>query len=296
MSSALSIFEQSRLEAAGWVQDGPLLRPAAEALDPLVRSQREAYRAGGGTAQRQRSADPRQAGHYDMALYRDEIAALLAGAGPDTVVADLGCGNGRILEVVLGHPVGHVVALDFNDHDLRDIWASLGDADRRRVTLLCASLTSPPPTAGVADVVLAVEATPGLPDRGAFFAAAAQWLRPGGRLMLVEPSRTGYFVHALLNRNWDLIRQLTTGRYEQAYGDGSMCMHFADDASLPDLAREHGLALERERSVPAEMAVLLHALKDADALEATMDVVAAVAADLPLRIPRSHLQIYRKTA
>jgi SAM-dependent methyltransferase len=275
-----------------WRFSPPLLEFDLANQSDEVCAQREACIAAGGTGQAQRSLDASQSGYYDLPHYERAIDELLGHLPGSPLLVELGCGSGRIVRLLLDACAGRIGALDFNDLDLHALWTGLPAGAQARVLPMRATLTAPPPLASCADAVLMIEATTGLAQRDAAFRAAAQWLKPGGYLLLSEPSATGYFVHALLNRDWGNVRNLCEGTFDQAFGTGSVRMYFTDADALDPIAMAHGFRTVSRRTVPAEFALLLHALKAADALEEQRDLLGMLAAE-NLRIPRLELLLYR---
>lgn len=97
-------------------------------------------------------------------------------------VVDLGCGTGRLEEVLLPQlGEGSVVAVDFSPGMIEQ--ASRRCADPR-VTWLCRDVLDTGLASGLADVVLCFDAFPHFPDGAAVFREAARWLRQGGAFLL----------------------------------------------------------------------------------------------------------------
>ena len=97
-------------------------------------------------------------------------------------VVDLGCGTGRLEEVLLpqlGH--GTVVAVDFSPGMIEQASRRCGDP---RVTWLCRDVLETGISSGSADVVLCFDSFPHFPDGAAVLAEAVRWLRPGGTFLL----------------------------------------------------------------------------------------------------------------
>jgi demethylmenaquinone methyltransferase/2-methoxy-6-polyprenyl-1,4-benzoquinol methylase len=106
----------------------------------------------------------------------------LLGELPGRDVVDLGCGTGRLEEVLLPQlGEGTVVAVDFSP-------GMIDQASRRcsdpRVTWLCRDVLETGLASGSADVVLCFDAFPHFPDGAAVLREAARWLRPGGTFLL----------------------------------------------------------------------------------------------------------------
>ena len=97
-------------------------------------------------------------------------------------VVDLGCGTGRLEEVLLPRlGAGRVVAVDFSP-------AMIEQASRRvpdpRVTWLCRDVLDTGIPAASADVVLCFDAFPHFHSRAALLAETARWLKPGGAFLV----------------------------------------------------------------------------------------------------------------
>jgi len=97
-------------------------------------------------------------------------------------VVDLGCGTGRLEQLLLPRlGDGSVVAVDFSP-------GMIGEAARRcldpRVTWLCRDVLETGLPTGSADVVLCFDAFPHFPDAGGVLREVARWLRPGGAVLV----------------------------------------------------------------------------------------------------------------
>lgn len=125
-----------------------------------------------------------QSFHY----VEDRILALLP-AAPDPLVVDLGCGVG-----------GTLIHLAQQRAELRGEGVTISPAQVARAEELVADaglaarvrcregdfLAPPPDLDGTADLVLSIEAFIHGPDPAGYFRAAAQLLRPGGRLAICD--------------------------------------------------------------------------------------------------------------
>lgn len=97
-------------------------------------------------------------------------------------VVDLGCGTGRLEEVLLPQlGDGTVVAVDFSPAMIERASRRCGDP---RVTWLCRDVLETGLSSGSADVVLCFDSFPHFPDGAAVLAEGARWLRPGGAFLL----------------------------------------------------------------------------------------------------------------
>jgi len=113
-------------------------------------------------------------------------------AGPMTV-ADLGCGDGVTLQVLLERPgAGLVVGVDAAEAALDEAARRLGgrgaDWTGGRLALTAADLTAPLPLRdGSLDAALCHNVLESLPDPDAFLVEVHRVLRPGGSLVLSHP-------------------------------------------------------------------------------------------------------------
>ena len=97
-------------------------------------------------------------------------------------VVDLGCGTGRLEEVLLpGLGEGTVVAVDFSPGMIEQASRRCSDP---RVTWLCRDVLETGLASGSADIVLCFDAFPHFSDGAAVLREAARWLRPGGTFLL----------------------------------------------------------------------------------------------------------------
>lgn len=117
-----------------------------------------------------------------------ELAALPALLDADWTVGDLGCGTGRLAEL-LAPFVGRVVGVDRSVEMLGAAGARLTDA--ANVDLRLGELEALPVTDGELDAALVFLVLHYVPDPPAALAEAARALRPGGRLLVVDMIRHG---------------------------------------------------------------------------------------------------------
>lgn len=146
----------------------------------------------------------------------DTVVAAL-GLRPGMVVADLGPGYGHftLLMARAVEPDGRLYALDASRDTLRDL---RHEADEREIATLTLAevprdrIEVPEPVE-----LLFVSATyHHLPDPTAYFAAARAFLRPGGRLVILEARREGVLArwrgdHATSPRR--IVREMSAAGY-----------------------------------------------------------------------------------
>jgi ubiquinone/menaquinone biosynthesis C-methylase UbiE len=104
-------------------------------------------------------------------------------------VIDLGCGPGffTVPMAVMVGPRGRVIAIDLQEGMLEKLRHKIAGTDLEpRITLQKSEATRIGPTAPV-DFVLAFYMVHEVPDREGLFSQIASVMRPGGRLLAVEP-------------------------------------------------------------------------------------------------------------
>jgi SAM-dependent methyltransferase len=126
-------------------------------------------------------------------LVQDPAAILRPHVPPGATVLEIGPGMGFFtLELArLAGPAGRIVAVDVQPRmlaGLRRRAARAGLLERIDARLAPAGGMGVGDLAGRVDVVLAFAVVHELPDPDRFFAEAAAALRPGGRVLLSEPS------------------------------------------------------------------------------------------------------------
>jgi ubiquinone/menaquinone biosynthesis C-methylase UbiE len=126
--------------------------------------------------------------------WRERPAQLLGGLVREGMtVIEPGCGMGFFtLELArLVGPHGRVVALDVQPRmlsGLRRRAVRAGLADRIDARLVASGRLAIDDLAGAADAAVALYVVHEVPDQRAFLAQIAAALRPGGRLLVVEPA------------------------------------------------------------------------------------------------------------
>jgi SAM-dependent methyltransferase len=117
-----------------------------------------------------------------------DLLGTVAGEAPGAV-ADLGCGDGVTLEVLLERAgAGMVVGVDAAVPALVEAERRLGRGSGGRLTLAAADLTAPLPLRdGSLDAALCHNVLESLPDPDAFLVEVHRVLRPGGSLVLSHP-------------------------------------------------------------------------------------------------------------
>lgn len=256
---------------------------------------RQAYVAGNGCSQRVRSRDKLQAGFYDMESYIKIIKQFVADLPKNGLIIDMGCGDGRIVEVLLGLGFTRIVALDFNSKDLGSLWNSLDLSDRHKVLPVCASITESSLLPGEADAVIMLEVAYTLKSPMDAYRNCNTWLHKDGRALISNVGIEAYFVHALLNGDWEQVARIAEkGRYEDKIGSNPIECHLFDSDDMGKLAEHSGFKRLFSTMVSAGPGLLIHALRKNNQLtENKISLLEKVAAR-NLGISRVHVDILQK--
>ncbi len=123
------------------------------------------------------------------ALQRVPEILVALGAFPGARVADVGAGDG-FFSVRLGRavgPGGHVIAEDVDGEALDRLRARLADAALTNVEVVQGTVDDPKLPDGALDAILIVDAYHEMENFAAMLEHVRHALKPGGRLVLVEP-------------------------------------------------------------------------------------------------------------
>ena len=112
----------------------------------------------------------------------------LAAIEPGETVLDLGSGSGTdaFIAALLTGPEGSVVGVDMTDAQLAKARRLRDDLGLEHVAFVEGLIEEPPVEVGSVDVVISNGVINLAPDKDAVFHAAAQALRPGGRLAVAD--------------------------------------------------------------------------------------------------------------
>jgi len=140
-----------------------------------------------------------------VAGYREMVDAVLAATGSVTgcVVVEVGCGTGNVLSKLRQAGPARLIGIDSSSAMLAQARAKLGDGTTSDGVELhecdaVAGLSTLP--AGSVDVLVASNVLYALPDRPAFWRAAARVLCDGGRVVVSNPDRPG--IRPAIRQQW----------------------------------------------------------------------------------------------
>lgn len=141
----------------------------------------------------------------------------------ESVIADLGCGDGRFTRMLLAEGCSQVVAMDISPENLRRLRDRLiaDSVPEERYLLVEGDIANPPFKEGVFDLVMAVGVLLVLNDGyGDGVQGCAHLLKPGGILLTIDPTDFGAAMYAISRHD---LREL-----EQVAFEGTKTVDIAD--------------------------------------------------------------------
>lgn len=263
-------------------------------IDLQSDQKQRAYETGGGARQRARSKDPLQAGHYDVSYYRIIIKKLISYLRDNPLIVDLGCGDGRGVEILLELGVQRIIAVDFNERDLMLLLQEIEKA-QKNVLPVHASVTDPPLLPEGVDAVIMLEVAYTLEDPIEAYLNCNKWLKPGGYAVVSNVAIESYYVHAILNNDWEQIRRIAEEkRYLDKVGGEEVLTHLYDAERMRKDAQSAGFKIIESEIVPATCSVLLHALRKSEQLgEDKLHLLETVEKAF-IKLPRIYIDILKK--
>lgn len=275
-----------------WFFDPPIVKYSK--IDSRSRQKQNAYKTGGGARQRVRSKDPLQAGYYDIPYYKNIMKNLLSHLPNDPTVVDLGCGDGRGVEILLELGVQRIVAVDFNEVDLNLLYQEIEKA-KNSVLPVHASVTDPPLLPGGFDAVIMLEVAYTLENPLEAYLNCNKWLKEGGYAVVSNVAIEAYYVHALLNQDWEQIRRISDEKkYLDKISGQEISAHLYDVKRMREEAQSAGFKIIESQVVPAGCGLLLHALRKSDQLGADKICLLEAIEKALIKIPRIYIDILKK--
>ncbi len=137
------------------------------------------------------------------------LSTLLRRHGPAARVLDAGCGTGNtVIALARLLPQVSFTGIDRSRRALAAAHRTARTRDAANVVFQAADLSRPSFAPGTFDAVLSLGVVHHMPDRGAALARLAEWLAPGGRLLLWVYGRHGRYAH---NLNQRFLQAVTRG-------------------------------------------------------------------------------------
>jgi SAM-dependent methyltransferase len=263
-------------------------------IDLQSKQKQRAYRTGGGVRQRVRSKDPLQAGYYDISHYKTIIKKLSSYLPDNPLIVDLGCGDGRGVEILLELGVQRIIAVDFNERDLMLLLQEIEKAQKNVLPVL-ASVTDSPLFPESVDAVIMLEVAYTLEDPIEAYLNCNRWLKPGGYAVVSNVAIEAYYIHAILNNDWEQVRRIAEEkRYLDKVGGQEVLAHLYDAERMRKDAQSAGFKIIESEVVPATCSLLLHALRKSIQLgEDKIQLLEKVNKAL-INLPRIYIDILKK--
>ncbi len=275
-----------------WNFRRPLLEYSKK--DPDSRQKQKAYEKGGGARQRLRSKDPLQAGYYDIGYYRTFLRRLLSYLPGNPLMVDIGCGDGRGVEILLELGVKRIIALDFNETDLIHLMEEIGSA-HQSVLPVCASVTDPPLLYENVDGAIMLEVAYTLENPLEAYLNCNRWLKAGGYVVVTNVAIEAYYMHALLNQNWEQLRRISEEkRYIDIIGGQEVMVNLYDADRMRNDALSSGFSIVESHIIPASCGLLLHALRKNRQLDNEKMQLLETVDKAMINLPRLYVDILQK--
>ncbi|MEO1020619.1 MAG: class I SAM-dependent methyltransferase, partial [Pseudomonadota bacterium] len=244
------------------LDDGVAVRDDGEAVPSYLAP----FKFGPGSRQRARAASSQESAYFDLEAYHPMLDMLLASLPEGAIVGDVGCGDGRFTNYMLSRrPDILVVAADINSQNLKSLIDHLDADQAARVLPVLAPLEQFSDFDQFFDAIVALEVLYTLPNPESGYRTVASILRPDGYALVSNIAKSAYFVHALLNSDWQQIDRIVS--------KGQYLDHVLGDRDHPFLAKLYDEKLMREHAVQANLslvassmqsgaaALMLHAMK-----------------------------------
>jgi SAM-dependent methyltransferase len=275
-----------------WYFDPPLVKYSK--IDPQSKQNQEAYKIGGGARQRVRSKDPLQAGYYDIPYYRNIIKILRSYLSDNPLVVDMGCGDGRGVEILLEAGVSRIIAVDFNEIDLILLLQEIKNA-QQSVLPVYASVTDPPIIPENVDAVIMLEVACTLENPLEAYLNCNRWLKAGGYAVVSNVAIEAYYVHAILNQDWEQLRRIAEEKkYLDKVGGQEVLVQLYDADRMRKEAQSAGFKIIESQIVPATCGILLHALRKSEQLSEDKIHLLETVDKAIIKLPRIYIDILKK--
>lgn len=158
----------------------------------------------------------------EQALGEELLGNALSHAGLDSqsVVMDLGCGDGRYVRYLLDRGFSKIVALNYELEPLLSLKESLSNEEVERVLFVCTDVMAHPFQTNVADFIVAWGLFTSVPDFKKALDVCIDLLKVGKYIFNAEPVLEHALVYSLvMNDHEEFIRTLTTKTRARMWDD-----------------------------------------------------------------------------
>jgi ubiquinone/menaquinone biosynthesis C-methylase UbiE len=256
----------------------------------------EFYDQVGGVGQDQWSRDKTRAAYYDHPKYRALVEKTVASVDHCGSIIDLGAGDGRITQMLLGSTSANVISLDFHGPSIQRLNANVSDSDKERHISALGPVESLPVVNSFFDVLTCVEVLMTVKDRQLVLSRIKEWLRPGGATLIIEPAIEGSIVYALLASDHDEVQRIISrNQREDEIGQARLSVRLATKQTLRDELIATGMTVEYEESISAGAALLLSEFNNngTEIGPVELEMISSIN-DMSLQLPRMHAVIAKK--
>lgn len=161
----------------------------------------------------QRASVPYTTTWCEQSLGQDILKKALESSevGLDSIVMDVGCGDGRYVRYLLDHGYKRIVALNYELEPLVSLRQGLSEDESERVLLICADVMSHPLGYETADFILAWALFSSVPDFKAALDICIDILKPERYIFNAEPVLEHALVYSLvMGDHEEFLRCLNT--------------------------------------------------------------------------------------
>jgi len=256
------------------------------------------YFKAGGCKQYQRSKSPLESSFYDMKVYKKFLKDIFNKYKPKLIL-DLGCGDGRFtLEILNNFSNTFVVAVDSNFEDLNFIEKCLTKEQKERILLICSSAEKTIFLEEIFDFIVLSEVAYVLKNPIKIYKKIFGYLKPNGLAFISNVAKQSYFLHALINNDWEQVKNiLLNSKYTDKIRGVKNLQVEVHLYTLPKLVEEVknvGFEIVKHNIIYGEHALILHKLRKEKMLDDSKIDLVQLAFDNPVGIERIYTILARK--
>jgi len=275
-----------------WSISGDMLVHSSVSLP----SSHEFYEQVGGVEQHRWSSDNKRAAYYDHPRYKELVNRLIKTVDECSHAVDIGAGDGRITQMLLGASDAKIVSTDFHVPSLKRLLSNISEEHKPRHITAAGAVESTPVLSEFFDILTCIEVLCTVNDRRVGLDRIAKWLRPGGAALIIEPAIEGSLIYALLSGDDAAVKQIVDkhSRNDQI-ANNTLQVGLTTRSILHDEVTLAGLKIEHEESISAGAALMIHALGNQKTGFSPDDLSTVGSVDkLNLDLPRMHAVIAKK--